>query len=241
MIMLPTIMMAVSALVFLVLERIRPGRDLPHSRGWYFRALSINLIQLLITVAIGKIWNTVYGTESLLHLSVWNAPIVEGLTAWFAGTFVFYWWHRLRHFGKFWQIFHQVHHSPSRIEILTSFYKHPIEILVNSFLSGAILFPLLGCSLAAGVWYNFFAATGEFFYHGNYRSPRWLRFIIQTPELHSIHHQLNVHRYNFGDIPLWDRLFGTYRDSVVFVPRCGFPNNNEERLVEMLVFKDVYV
>ena len=39
-----------------------------------------------------------------------------------------------------------------------------------------------------------------------------MRFLIQTPELHSAHHELDVHTPNFADIPLWDRLFGTYGD-----------------------------
>jgi sterol desaturase/sphingolipid hydroxylase (fatty acid hydroxylase superfamily) len=237
---LPTLMTGLSAAGFLALERIRPGRELPCSKGWYARALAINLVQLVITLGLGRMWYDIYGTESIFHLSAWNAPVLEGFAGWFAGTLVFYWWHRIRHRRGFWRVFHQLHHSPSRIEILTSFYKHPLEITINSFLTAAILFPLLGCSLTGTFWYNFFAATGEFFYHGNYRSPRWLRYFIQTPELHSIHHQLDVHRFNFSDIPVWDRIFGTYRDTTEFMPRCGFPGRNEQRLGEMLVFRDVY-
>lgn len=107
-------------------------------------------------------------------------------------------------------------------------------------MSAVILFPVLGCSVLGGFWYNFFAATGEYFYHANVRTPRWLRYFIQTPELHSIHHQLDVHDYNYSDLPIWDRIFGTYKDAVDFVPNCGFPGNNENRLTEMLIFKDVY-
>ena len=179
-------------------------------------------------------------SQSILQLEHWENPFLEGLAGWFVGTFVFYWWHRLRHVKGFWVVFHQVHHSPSRIEILTSFYKHPVEIAVGAFLSAAILFPLLGCSLLAGFWYNFFAAVGEFFYHGNYKSPKWLRYFVQTPELHSIHHQIDVHKYNFSDIPIWDRVFGTYKDATEFSPRCGFPGRSEERIGAMLIFKDVY-
>ena len=131
--------------------------------------------------------------------------------------------------------------SPAtRIEVLTSFYKHPLEILTNAVISGLLLFPVLGCSLEGSFWYNFFAATGEYFYHANVRTPRWLRFVIQTPELHSIHHQFDVHRYNFSDIPLWDRLFGTYKDATEFTARCGFPIGAERKLVDMLLFKDAY-
>ena len=67
-----------------------------------------------------------------------------------------------------------------------------------------------------------------------------MRYLIQTPELHSIHHQFDHHKSNYSDLPLWDRLFGTYRDATDFVDRCGFPTGAEAKLGEMLVFKDVY-
>jgi sterol desaturase/sphingolipid hydroxylase (fatty acid hydroxylase superfamily) len=60
------------------------------------------------------------------------------------------------------------------------------------------------------------------------------------PELHSVHHELDVHRYNFADLPIWDRMFGTYRDTDSFARACGFPNHNERHLGEMLLFRDVY-
>lgn len=237
---LPTILTIVSTVMFFLLERVSPGRELPHVRGWYLRAVAINLVQLGITIGLGRIWHRIYGQDSIFTLSNLELPILEGFIGWFVGTFVFYWWHRLRHRSGFWQVFHQIHHSPSRIEVLTSFYKHPLEIATNSLISGFILFPVLGCSTMGAFWYNFFAATGEYFYHTNFTSPNWLRYFIQTPELHSIHHQLDVHNFNFSDIPIWDRVFGTYRDTTMFVSRCGFPRNNEERLGDMLLFKDVY-
>jgi hypothetical protein len=46
--------------------------------------------------------------------------------------------------------------------------------------------------------------------------------------------------YNYADLPLWDRLFGTYRDADTFAARCGFPRNNERQLGRMLLFRDVY-
>ena len=204
------------------------------------RSLSINLIQLLTTLTVGFYWHTWWYGKSLFLLNEMGSPIVEGFVGWFVGTFVFYWWHRLRHEKGFWQIFHQVHHSASRIEVLTSFYKHPIEILVNSLLTSVILFPLLGVSVFAGAWYNLFAATGEYFYHSNVKTPKWLRYFVQTPELHSIHHQYDIHSFNYSDIPIWDRIFGTYKDSVTFTERCGFPVGAEQKFWEMLIFKDVY-
>ncbi len=237
---LPTILVIISTGLFLIWERVSPGRKLPNSAGWYFRALLINLIQLGITLITGKLWLEIFSGESVFDLRSYSNPALEGFIGWFIGTFVFYWWHRLRHENGWWVIFHQIHHSASRIEVLTSFYKHPVEILVNSFLTAVILFPILGVSLLASFWYNFFAATGEYFYHANVKTPRWLRYFIQTPELHSVHHQFDVHSYNYSDIPIWDRVFGTYHDATSFTERCGFPEGAERRLPEMLLFKDVY-
>jgi sterol desaturase/sphingolipid hydroxylase (fatty acid hydroxylase superfamily) len=237
---LPTLLLGASTAIFFVMERARPGRQLPQSKGWYARAILVTLIQLAITLLTARLWIRIFGAVSLFHLSDWNSPLLEGFAGWVVGTFVFYWWHRLRHAKGWWLAFHQIHHSPSRIELLTSFYKHPIEILCDAILSAVILYPLMGCSLLGAFWYNFFAGTGEYFYHANVKTPRWLRFIIQTPELHSIHHQYDVHRYNFSDIPVWDRLFGTYRDTTEFAQRCGFPTGAESKLIPMLGFTDVY-
>jgi sterol desaturase/sphingolipid hydroxylase (fatty acid hydroxylase superfamily) len=236
----PTLLTIAVTILFLVLERVAPGRNLPHVKGWYARALSLNLAQLLITLGLNRAWRDVFDGPSLLHLAKWDRPALEGLCAWAVGTFFFYWWHRIRHAPGFWRLFHQVHHSPARIETLTSFYKHPLEILSDSLLSASILYPLLGASLTGVFWANFFAATAEYLYHANFRSPRWLRYFIQTPELHSVHHQLDVHRYNYSDLPLWDRLFGTYRDATEFAPSCGFPRDNERHILQMVTFRDVY-
>lgn len=237
---LPTLMTLLSAVIFLTLERLRPGRELPNAPGWYARAALINLCQVGITFGTNTLWVDLFGGASLFQLASLTMPVVEGFIGWFVGTFVFYWWHRIRHMDGFWVLFHQVHHSPARIEAITSFYKHPVEILADSALAAAILYPLLGSSLEGALWFNFFAATGEFFYHSNFKSPPWLKYFIQTPELHSIHHELDVHHFNYGDLPIWDRLFGTYRDTDSFAAQCGFPRHNERKLACMLMFRNVY-
>ncbi len=237
---LPTLLTLVAAAIFLTLERVAPGRELPNAPGWYLRALFINACQIAITLSTATLWTKLFGAASLFHLGALQMPVLEGFIGWFVGTFFFYWWHRIRHRQGWWLVFHQIHHSPARIEALTSFYKHPVEIVANSALAAAILYPLLGSTLEGALWFNFFAATGEFFYHSNFKSPRWLKYFIQTPELHSIHHQLDVHQYNFADLPIWDRLFGTYRDTDDFAEQCGFPENNERHLMRMLAFRDVY-
>ena len=133
-----------------------------------------------------------------------------------------------------------MHHSPKRIELLTSFYKHPIEIIADSIITGFLIYYVLGGTALAGAWTSLFGATGEYFYHSNISTPKWLGYFLQRPEHHSIHHQLDVHKYNFGDITWWDRIFGTFKEADDFVPECGFPNDNESKVWDILKFKDVY-
>ncbi len=228
-------------IAFFTFERVVPGRTLPEAPGWYLRALFLNACQLGIVLLAGVAWNRWLQGHSLFHVSHVASPLLQGFIGWFIGTFVFYWWHRARHDVNFlWNVFHQVHHSPARIELLTAFYKHPVEIAADSVLMSALMFSVLGASLAGAAWFNVFAVFGEYFYHSNIRTPRWFGYFLQRPEHHSIHHELDVHKFNFGDITWWDRLFGTFREADDFAPRCGFPADHERKLGSMLLFKDVY-
>lgn len=229
------------ALFFFVAERTLPGRALPNSQGWYVRAIFLNVCQFGVVMLAGVSWNIWLREASFFDISQNMAAHAQGLLAWFIGTFVFYWWHRARHESNLlWRYLHQIHHSASRIEILTAFYKHPIEMISNSIIISFVLFTVLGASLEAAAWFNLFAATGELFYHSNLKTPHWVGYVMQRPEHHSIHHEFNVHKYNFGDITWWDRLFGTFRDTDKFAAECGFKQGREQRLGDMLLFKDVY-
>ncbi|HVB86078.1 MAG TPA: sterol desaturase family protein [Candidatus Dormibacteraeota bacterium] len=239
--MVPIALILFASLFFFILERLLPGRELPEAPGWYARAAFLNICQAGIVLLAGVAWNRWLQGWSLFHISRLMNPLLQGLLAWFVGTFVFYWWHRARHDVDFlWRVFHQVHHSPARIELLTAFYKHPVEIAADSILSSALLFSLLGASPLAGAWFNVFAVTGEYFYHSNLRTPSWLGYFLQRPEHHSIHHQMDLHDFNFGDITWWDRLFGTFREADDFAAECGFPDGHEAKLARMLAFHDEY-
>ena len=229
------------AITLLLAERIWSGRALPHAPGWYVRAVLLNGCQLGIVFVAGATWNQWFAGWSIFAIDGTMPPVLEGSLAWFIGTFVFYWWHRLRHVSSLcWLVFHQIHHSPARIEVLTAFYKHPAEIAANSIIASAIIFVLLGSSIEAAGWFNVFAATGELIYHSNLRTPHLLGYFLQRPEHHSIHHQFDVHHFNYGDITWWDRLFGTFKDTDEFAERCGFRTGREQRLARMLAFVDVY-
>jgi sterol desaturase/sphingolipid hydroxylase (fatty acid hydroxylase superfamily) len=237
--MLPIIFAA--AFLGLVVERWRPGWKLPAVRTWPLRVAAVNTVQLGVVLLAGVTWERWLDSWSLLHLSAHMGPWAVGCVAYFLATFIFYWWHRWRHENGFlWRGFHQIHHSPQRIEVLTSFYKHPLEMTFNSILGSLLVYTLLGASLEGGAIYTFFTAAGEFFYHTNVRTPRWIGFIFQRPEMHRIHHEFGKHRDNYGDIVWWDMLFGTYQNPPTWDATCGFDDARELSLGRMLRFEDVH-
>lgn len=229
------------AIFCFIIERVRPGWKLVSVKTWPTRVIAINLIQLAVIVGIGRIWEDQVQGASLLHWRTSNS-VLDGAIAYFIATFVFYWWHRARHESDLlWRLFHQIHHSPQRLEVITSFYKHPLEMTVNSIIGSVLVYAILGLSPEAGAAYTFFTAAGEFFYHTSVRTPRWIGFFFQRPEMHRIHHQYGRHKSNYGDVVWWDMIFGTYENPETFEATCGFDPEKEERLGEMLAFEDVHV
>jgi sterol desaturase/sphingolipid hydroxylase (fatty acid hydroxylase superfamily) len=224
-----------------VLERLVPGWRLPAVRTWPLRVIAVNVVQLGVVLVAGVTWERWLSGASVFHLSRHLGPWAGGFAAYFVATFVFYWWHRWRHKSDLlWRLFHQIHHSPQRLEVITSFYKHPLEMIVNSIIGSLLVYSLLGLSLEAGAVYTFFTAVGEFFYHTNVRTPRWVGYVFQRPEMHRTHHEHGRHRNNYGDFVWWDMLFGTYENPAAFRSTCGFDADKEERLGEMVAFRDVH-
>ncbi len=230
----------------LAVERLWPNAELPQVRAWWWRVALVNAIQLGILLVAGVSWDRWLQGASLVSLrrafgEGTGGVLAQGAVAYFVSTFVYYWWHRLRHESRlFWRLCHQLHHSPRRIEIVTSFYKHPVEITLNSLLSATIVYALLGCSPAAGAFYTFLTAVAEYFYHWNVRTPVWLGYLVQRPESHRIHHRYRHHTQNFADLPLWDWLFGTFDNPRRPIPRCGYDDWREDRFEDILAFRDVH-
>ncbi|HEY1045773.1 MAG TPA: sterol desaturase family protein [Bacteroidia bacterium] len=224
-----------------ILERMIPGWKLPVVPTWAIRVLAINFVQLGVVIAAGYTWEKWLSAYSLFHLSDHVNPAIGGIIAYFIATFIFYWWHRWRHTVDFlWKHFHQIHHSPQRLEVITSFYKHPIEMIMNSIIGSLLVFTTLGLNTEAGAIYTLCTALGEFFYHTNVKTPQWVGYIFQRPEMHRIHHEYMKHTNNYGDIVWWDMLFGTYSNPKTFESKCGFDTEKELQLFDMLQFKDVH-
>ena len=56
---------------------------------------------------------------------------------------------------------------------------------------------------------------------------------------HSVHHCKGVHVFNYSDLPLFDIIFGIFKNPKDFVEQTGFYNGASKRIPEMLMFKDV--
>jgi sterol desaturase/sphingolipid hydroxylase (fatty acid hydroxylase superfamily) len=229
------------AFVMMIIEALRPGRTWKKVSGWWARAVFLNLIQVASVFVGAYTWDAWFAGGSL-----WQAEQTFGVTGgavlgYFVITFIYYWWHRWRHENDFlWRNLHQLHHSPQRIEIITAFYKHPLEIVVNGALSSFILYVLVGLGPQASSLAVLLTGLGELVYHWNVKTPYWLGFIFQRPESHCVHHRHGWHRQNFSDLPLWDMLFGTFHNPKEFDDRCGFDSEREARLGEMLLGHDVH-
>jgi len=151
-----------------------------------------------------------------------------------------YCWHRYMHSSDFlWRTMHQMHHSLERMDIPSSFYFSPLDMIAFT-LMGSICFALtIGLApqpiMVIILLLNFFSI----FQHANITTPRWLGYIIQRPEQHALHHQRGVHKYNYCDLPLFDMLFGTYRNPGTFNGENGFYDGASAKFVEMMKFKDL--
>jgi len=224
----------------MLLERIIPDQKLPHVKGWWTRVILINVMQLGVIILGSYTWDIWLKKVSIFTLSDTVSPVVGGLLSYLIITFVFYWWHRWRHDIEFlWKTFHQLHHSPQRIETITSFYKHPLEIICNSLIIGSINFLILGLSIESAAYCLLFSSIGEYVYHMNIKTPHVMGYFFQRPEMHRIHHQRSKHYNNFSDLPIWDMLFGTFENPKTVDTACGFKPERENQFKEMLMLKNV--
>jgi len=230
---------ALIGMFMLLVEQLRPGTTLPKVTHWWPRVVVFNLVQassVFVAAVTWDLWLPEYRLLDNRALSPWFGALLGYL----AITFVYYWWHRARHQVSFlWRWFHQLHHSPQRLEVVTSFYKHPIEILTNSLLSSVVLYFVCGLSPEAVSIAVLLMGGAEFFYHWNIKTPYWIGFLIQRPESHRAHHEYGIHARNFSDLPLWDMLFGTFYNPTVSPEKCGFSVEKEQRLWAMLTGKQV--
>jgi sterol desaturase/sphingolipid hydroxylase (fatty acid hydroxylase superfamily) len=221
------------------LEALFPARAYPRVRGWrWWGALSF-LVLMSLNAGLPLLLPAVFFEHSLLKLA--ELPIAVGaVLGLVVNTGVGYVYHRFCHrFDFMWRWFHQLHHSAPRLDIASSTMFHPFEITAYVMLQMVVLVPVLGLSPEAAAFAGYLGALYSLFQHWNVRTPRWLGYVIQRPESHGVHHEQGVHAYNYGDLPLWDLLFGTFRNPRQFTGNVGFGADQHRRVGSMLIGRDV--
>jgi sterol desaturase/sphingolipid hydroxylase (fatty acid hydroxylase superfamily) len=223
----------------LTLEALFPARPYPRVRGW--RALGALWLLLYMTV----------GTVVPLLLPPWllerrlldmsGLGVVPGVIIGFAAvTFIGYWYHRACHrYGGMWRWLHQLHHSAPRLDIGGALLFHPLEMAAYTLIPVGMLVLVLGVDPVAAALVGYVSAFYGMFQHLNVRTPRWLGYVIQRPESHGQHHEAGVHARNYGDLPLWDLLFGTFSNPPRFTGEVGFGGQAHRRVGAMLLGRDV--
>lgn len=139
-----------------------------------------------------------------------------------------YWYHRGVHrWDVLWRLVgRQMHHSAERVDAFGAYFGHPLDLAVFTSIAVLVLYAVLGLSPEAAGTAAAFLSLNAVFQHTDISTPRWLGYLIQRPESHRVHRGWGVHWFDYSDLPLWDIVFGTFRNPAPGV--CNLPASTEK-------------
>jgi sterol desaturase/sphingolipid hydroxylase (fatty acid hydroxylase superfamily) len=223
----------------ILLEALFPARTLVAVRGWRTRGLVAFAVYFFLSSYLPLVWTgwlIQYQLFDLTALGTWGGALVGVLVY----EFGVYFWHRAMHTNnRLWRAFHQMHHSAERLDTYGAFWFSPMDMVGFTVVYSLALTLVIGVTAEAAIMALYITTFFNVFQHSNIRTPQWLGYIVQRPESHSVHHQRGVHSYNFSDLPLFDILFGTFRNPREFAPQQGFYDGASARLGDLLLWRDV--
>ena len=220
-------------------ERIFPARKLPQVKNWVLRGLVVFAIYFYVSSYLPLLIDNYLIQYQLFDLT--NLPIAVGAVI---GILVFelglYLWHRLLHKSDiFWRVFHQMHHSAERLDMAGAFYFSITDMIGFTLLGSFSSVLLVGLAPQAVTISLLVTTFMGMFTHANINTQVWLGYIIQRPESHSVHHAKGIHAYNYSELPLFDIVFGTFRNPNDFKEESGFYMGASLKIGDMLLFKDI--
>jgi sterol desaturase/sphingolipid hydroxylase (fatty acid hydroxylase superfamily) len=232
------LLMPVTFIGMLVVERVFPGRPQPKIRFWALKGILFFVMCATLAGMVPFGLAALLGKHALVHVTMLPLPIAA-MVAFLAGDFVNYGMHRLMHNVPFvWRWTHQMHHSAERVDMWGANFIHPGD-LVLQVAATSLPVVVLGFPPEAALLGGFIGFFYGMFQHMNVKTPQWLGWVIQRPEAHAVHHTRGVHAYNYGSFPLWDILFGTFRNPATFSEPVGFYDGASSRIGSMLIGRDV--
>lgn len=225
--------------VLALIDYFGRGHKLAAVANWRLLGTISMLSYFAILTYAPLLWDSLLGQYRIIpadQLPLW-LQVVGGLFFYELGV---YWWHRTMHASDWlWRHTHQLHHSAERVDIWGAFWFHPLDSAAWALLGSLALVWLFGVSAEAGLIINVLGTFPAMFQHLNIRTPQWVGYFLQRPESHSIHHQRGVHAYNYGDLPIFDILFGTFRNAKEWQEEAGFHEGSTRQIGEMLAFRKI--
>ncbi len=226
-------------LAFAALDFVSRARNFPNVARWRLKGLAFAMLYFGLATYGPLFWDGWLGQYRLFGadtLPLW-AQVAGGFLLLEAGIYT---WHRTMHnTPALWRWFHQMHHSAERVDIWGALYFHPFDTLGFTMVGSLMLVLGFGISAEAAIVVNLMATFCGLFQHANIRTPRWLGFIITRPEAHSYHHERGVHGRNYGDVPWFDMLLGTYHNPPEFTGQVGFYEGGSHKLGPMLIGRQI--
>ena len=223
----------------MVWEEIAPARQLPKIRFWRLKGM-ISFTVFFFVSSYLPIWiDPLISQYMLFDLSGIGTlgGVIVGVLSY---QLVFYIYHRSVHkIDSLWRTFHQMHHSAERVDTYGAFFFSPAEMISFTFLGSFVFAFLMGLPPQAITTIILLLNFLSIFQHANIRTPRWLGYIIQRPESHSFHHGKGLHKGNYSDLPIWDILFGTFKNPNDYEHETGFYHGASNRIMDMMLFRDV--
>lgn len=132
-----------------------------------------------------------------------------------------------------------MHHSAERLDTYGAFYFSPYDMIGWTVLGTVCFSVIVGLPPQSVTVLLLVTNFFSIFQHANIKTPQWVGYIIQRPESHAVHHSKGVHAFNYSDLPLFDIIFGTFRNPRGYVKETGFYIGASSRLKDMLMFKKV--
>jgi sterol desaturase/sphingolipid hydroxylase (fatty acid hydroxylase superfamily) len=233
------LLIPLSWVLMLIAERFFSGRTFPKVQGWWWLGGIFFLLTMILNIALPMALPTGWAAQHSL-VNATGLPVVLQIAAGFLmATLVDFLFHRAEHrFPFMWRWFHQVHHSPQRVDVLGAFYTSPLEILSAVLYSWASTTVLVGVTPLASATVGFLFAFGSIFQHWNIRTPHWVGYVLQRPESHCLHHEYDVHARNYAVFPVWDMLAGSFANPQAFAGRVGFEASHARKVGAMLMGRD---
>jgi sterol desaturase/sphingolipid hydroxylase (fatty acid hydroxylase superfamily) len=237
--LLPVLMIG-TFVFFLILEAVRPARPQPRIRFWLLKGVAFYVVVAGLNAALPALALEAIGDRSVFHLQRLGTLGGAALTI-LASDFACYWAHRgLHSYPPIWRWTHQLHHSAERMDMAGCAFFHPLDILAQQIVPTILISTLLGvtpmaAAIAGLAGYLFGIAP-----HLNVRTPAWLGYVFQRPEMHAVHHLRGVHAYNYGVLAWSDLLFGTWRNPAEFPQgEFGFWDGASAKIGSMLMGRDI--